>query len=197
MVRLRSMGLLLLMMLWASLPIEAQVLVNWEFGTLPTNGVISGMPDELIGWGYTLHNDSASNWLLAFDITTSNPFDHGTGSAGPFDFPALQPGESVSVPYSGNAGLYDLLWDIDAPAGFTNSGNFTMSANWYDGDPFNGGQFVSDAGFRLSPYSASVSGVPEPGNLTLIVGTAVFILPLIWRKVSKYFGRARNCPSRT
>jgi hypothetical protein len=172
--------LLMITLLFTGSRCRAQVLDDWSFGTIPADGAIFGSPDDLIGWGYTLHNESTVNWLLAYNVTTNAPLEHGTASAGPFDYPALPPGALVYVPYNGSNGLYDLFWDVDAPAGFTNSGDFVMSSYWYDGDPFSGGRFVADAGLRTTNYRATVSGVPEVPEtgeaLALTVGLAVFLV---------------------
>ena len=85
------------------------------------------------------------------------------------------------------AALADICANGDNPAmfdEFVNSGNFTLSGQWYDGDPFNGGNLIADATDTLLPYSATVTGtssVPEPSSFLLLVSGIVAIIG--WRKV--------------
>jgi hypothetical protein len=82
-------------------------------------------------------------------------------------------------------GLCELQWDPSAPVGFVNSGDFILSGQWYEGDPFNGGNYIADATDTLLPYSAavtgSVSGVPEPSSFLLLAGGIVAIIG--WRRL--------------
>jgi len=133
---------------------------------------------SLTGWGYTLQNQSSSDWL----VTTS--LDAGTFLyATPqviFDHPHLAPGASVTVPYDPitPAGLYQILWDQDAPAGYVNSGTFTLSAQWWNGDPLAGGVFVSGAPSASAGYTATLTApsVPEPGTFELTTVTLIGLL---------------------
>src|SRR5207247_1134022 len=87
-------------------------------------------------------------------------------------------------------GMFELQWDSSAPVGFINSGNFTLSGQWYDGDPFNGGNFIADATDTLLLYSATASGsssVPEPSSFLLFVSGIVAMAIIGWR-------RGRNRP---
>ena len=64
--------------------------------------------------------------------------------------------------------------NASAPGGSVDSGNFVLSAQWYDGDPFNGGNYIADAPDTNAAYSATVIGsgatsVPEPGSIFLII----------------------------
>jgi len=78
-----------------------------------------------------------------------------------------------------------LQWDEGAPSGFVNSGDFTLSGQWYDGDPFNGGNSLADATDSLLPYTATVTGslgsVPEPSSFLLFASGIVAIVG--WRKL--------------
>ena len=98
---------------------------------------------------------------------------NGTLTSDPFDFPALAPDTAVTVPYTGDAGLADLTLDPDAPVGLVNSGNFTVTSYYYDGDPFAGGNVIGPAGTRQAAYQATVvsaasPAVPEPGPVALL-----------------------------
>jgi hypothetical protein len=76
-------------------------------------------------------------------------------------------------------GLYELQWDPSAPVGFVNSGDFTLSGQWYEGDPFYGGDFIADATDVELPYAATVTGtstVPEPSVVPLLACAFVAIV---------------------
>jgi len=151
---------------------------TYTFSLLPASGDVSGLPGSTVGWGYSITNDSSADWLVTSDLT-SDPFLNGTPNL-TFDFPDLGPGATVTVPFSLVAttgcpappcGLYELTWDTTAPAGFVNSGDFTLSAQWWTGDPLNGGMFIMDASDSLASYSAMVVGsVPEPSAVLLLFG---------------------------
>ena len=157
---------------------------TWKFSISPQSGNISGQAGSTIGWGYNLENDSSMYWLLAFDVRSDTPFQYGTASSNPFDYPVLAPGTTVSTPYDGNVGLADLTWDVDAPINYVNSGSFIITSGWYDGDPFNGGNLVGDAGTKTAFYSATVvSTTPEPSSLvTLLIGSSLLVFNLVTRQ---------------
>lgn len=155
-------------------PAHGQSPNGWTF-SLPVSS-ISGSPGATIGWGYMFVNNSPNEWLFVTDITSDSGFQHGTATTSPFDFPVLMPNSSVTESYSGTSGLVDFTWDANAPDSFVNSGNFIVSAYYYDGDPFAGGTLIGDAGTRQATYHASVAGtagsaVPEASSvLTFAVG---------------------------
>src|ERR1035437_6525673 len=107
------------MFFFLTCPVSADVL----FTLLPADGNVFGSPGSTVGWGYSLANNDPTNWFLTI-LLNSDSFANGTPSL-LFDFPIVAPGATVSVPYDpGTAGLYELTWDIGAPVGFVNSGNF-------------------------------------------------------------------------
>src|ERR1700733_5376496 len=111
---------------------------------LPSTGDVSGPAGSLVGWGYSITNQSTTDWFLATNLN-SDSFSNGTPNL-LFDFPEVAPGATVTEAFdsvNGN-GMFELLWDPSPPVGFVNSGDFTLSGQWYDGDPFNGGNFIAD-----------------------------------------------------
>lgn len=143
---------------------------SWTISLLPPSGAISGAPGSTIGWGYTITNLSATSWLEIFSLA-ADPFLNGTPDGNIFSFPILQPNQSLTFTFIANAqGLYQLTWDLGAPDGFTNSGTFLVSGTFYDGDPFGGGNPLSNLDQTVS-YIATVTAppvsVPEPGTLLL------------------------------
>jgi len=152
---------------------------SYTFSLVPASGDISGPSGSTVGWGYSITNDSSVDWLVTSGLA-SDPFLNGTPDL-IFEFPDLGPGVTVTVPFSPVAtasctvppcGLYELTWDNGAPVGFVNSGNFTLSAQWWTGDPLNGGMFIMDATDSLAAYSATVAAsgtVPEPSAVLLLL----------------------------
>jgi hypothetical protein len=144
---------------------------TYTFTLLPPNGNVFGPPGSTVGWGYTIINNSDTYWLVTSGLNADTFLD---GTPNPiFDFPDLAPDATDTVPFDPSAitpGLYELTWDPTAPVDFVNSGNFDLSAQWYSGDPLNGGQFVSNALDEFQPYSATVTvAVPEPAILALLL----------------------------
>jgi hypothetical protein len=150
---------------------------SFTFSLIPSNGTISGIAGSTIGWGYSITNNSSADWLVPVNLTSS-PFADGTPDATPFDFPIVAPGATTTEAYdmATDMGLFALTWDSNAPTGFTNIGVFTLSAEWWSGDPTVAGTFIADADDTTASYSASVSpssvppAVPEPASFVLVFG---------------------------
>ena len=141
------------------------------FNLIPGDGAISGAQGSTIGWGYEIINNDAANWLNCVDLA-AEPFAEATPNS-LFDFPIVAPLTTVTVQYDGTIGLYEMTWDNNATVGFINSGTFTLSADWYDGDPYNGGQYLGPADDQTADYSATVTAasevpVPEPASILLM-----------------------------
>src|ERR1035438_405625 len=113
-----------------------------DFILLPSDGAVSGPPGSIVGWGYSITNNTLTDWFRTTALN-SDSFSNGTPIL-LFDFPSVAPGVAIPVPFDSGtgAGLYELIWDVGAPAGFVNSGNFVLSGEWWDGDPLNGGNFL-------------------------------------------------------
>jgi hypothetical protein len=136
--------------------------------TVPEGVTVTTPAGLETGWGYTLQNGSSTNWLVTTGLN-AGAFQYATPQL-IFDFPALAPGQSVTVPYnpaSPATGLYQILWNANAPAGFVNSGAFTLSAQWWSSDPTNGGRLIGTAPSASQPYSVAVA-TPEPATSALI-----------------------------
>jgi len=146
---------------------------SFTFQTMPVNGGIWGSPGEKIGWGYSIVNESQTLWLVTMGLDADPFLDASPSSL--FDFPIVAPGAQAELPYDGSNGfgLYEITWDQTALIGFVNSGNFGISAWWYD--PLTGE--YSDAGEVYAPYSATV--VPEPSTLIFLT---VGLAGVLWRR---------------
>jgi hypothetical protein len=161
--------LLSICMVVAMILISQQAFADWSFSTVPSNGMISGKPGATIGWGYSISNLDTSTWLVISGINASS-FQFGMPDDSIFDYPILAPLTSVTVPYDGSKGLYQLTWDTSAPEGLVNVGSFTLTAEYYDSNPFAGGNFQALAPDKSVDYAAAVekvSSVPVPAALWL------------------------------
>ncbi|HEY3825271.1 MAG TPA: thioredoxin domain-containing protein [Bryobacteraceae bacterium] len=160
----------------------------YDFNLIPADGNVSGPAGSTVGWGYSITNDSATDWLLTINLN-SDSFANGAASS-LFDFPEVAPGATVTETFDpiNSIGLFELTWDPDAPSSFINSGNFVLSAQWYDGDPFDGGNFIADAPDTNAGYSATVSSsvTPEPVLFPVIVAVLAALLTLrFWPRLKK------------
>lgn len=168
-------------LLWA-LPTQASPL----FTLLPEAGSDVAAPGATIGWGYEITNDDTTDWLV---ISSFNADLVQYGSLTDiFDYPILAPGSTVTTPYlTGLQGLAEFTWDALAPAGFTNTGLFTIGAQFWDGDPFAGGAFVSalpdfTAAFDMSTAPETPTPTPEPSSLLLVSTGLAGVAAIRWRR---------------
>src|SRR5215471_6058332 len=120
--------------------IGAQAGTVWSFATIPASANIAGPAGSTVGWGYSITNPDASQWLVLSSVS-ADPFVQAMPLS-IFDFPIVAPGITVSQPYNGASGLYQLTWNPGAAPGTTNSGTFVLSAEWWDGNPLAGGIFL-------------------------------------------------------
>lgn len=150
--------------------VRAEPVTTFGFTVLPASGAIAGAPGETIGWGYSLVNYSLTDWLVV-GFPSTDAFVNATPDASVFDFPILAPNTTVTRAYDPafNQGLFQITWNDDAPLGSVNEGLFTLSADFYDADLFDGGQFLYSADPQTAAYSATLVAkqVPEPATLVL------------------------------
>jgi hypothetical protein len=163
----------------SALPLTADTI---SFTLLPVDGNVAGPPGSTVGWGYSITNNSDTDWFVPTDLNTDSSFSNGTPTL-LFDFPDLAPDTTAAETFDpvNFIGLYELLWDPSAPGGSVNSGNFVLSGEWWDGDPLNGGNFIADAIDTSAPYSATVSSIssstPEPsGVVMMLAGLGLLVL---------------------
>lgn len=161
-----------------------------DFTLIPSNGTVTGPPGSTVGWGYSLTNNSPTEWF-APTLLNSDSFVNGAPVA-LFDFPSVAPGITLTKVFNAGTGvgLYELDWDAGAPPGFVNSGYFVLSGGWWDGNPLAGGNFLFTEPEVSLPYTATVSGgvqgVPEPSTWLLCLGGLV---PIAFRNHLKKKGR--------
>lgn len=187
------MRTLLLAICLSALPSLAADVYTFSISPAETVSGPGGEP-TLTGWGYALQNQSSTDWLVTTGLNAGT-FLYATPQL-LFDFPDLAPRAGVAVPYDPitPAGLYQILWNQDTPPGFVNSGTFTLSAQWWSGNPTNGGTLIGTAPSTSVPYSASLTPVPEPGTLGL---AALVLLGLLAAAACRRLVLQRHRAART
>jgi hypothetical protein len=143
----------------------------------PGSGVIAGAPGETIGWGFTLTNDT-DDWITVTSSDLENETDPDLGVY--TDFISAQGGNAglyggALAPYttwteafdgvSQGAGSYTIDPSALYPA--TDDGLLSVYFDIYDGDPGNGGNYLSSS---LVQAGFEVETVPEPGPVGLLLG---------------------------
>jgi hypothetical protein len=138
---------------------------------------ISGAPGDTVGWGYSITNDSATDWLqpeglasvvLPGDLTPIQIFD----------YPEVGPGQTVTEPFSAATltsncsqlpcGLLEVTI-ANGASPETVSGTFDIAAEYYA----DAAETMDDgpAPDLTADYSLTVTGItttPEPGTLMLL-----------------------------
>ena len=162
---MRKLGFVLLLPLLNTAAAEV-----YTFSLLPPSGFMKRVPGSTIGWGYSLQNYSTALWLVPVNLN-AGVFSNSMHEL-LFDFPILAPSTSVAKSFdpSTSSGLFKLTWDAAAAPGFSNTGTFTLDAEWFTGDPLLGGIPVASALPATARYTAMVSTVvPEPGTMPAAV----------------------------
>jgi hypothetical protein len=159
---------------------------TFTFSTVPGSGNLSAAAGSTVGWGYSVTNNSLTQWLVFASLDPSASFANGTANADVFDFPIVAPLSTLTQAYDGTNGLYEFTWNAGAPAGSSNSGNFVLGAEWWSGDPFDPiapGKFLTAIPAFNAPYSVTVAAscectpVPESSSLPMLAcGVAGLLL---------------------
>jgi len=144
---------------------------GFTFSLLPSSGAIGGPPGSTVGWGYTITNDSSTDYLLLTSLNTTEDFQYGT----PTDLFEdtlflLAPDQTVAAYFNATtgAGLFEFNWSSDAPLGFTNSGDFDLSGLFCDAT-------LTNCSVAPDEYAAySVTATPEPSTVLLLISGVVF-----------------------
>lgn len=135
---------------------------TFSFSALPTGGTTNGTPGSTVDWGYSITNNSSTQWLLLLALNTTQSFFNGTPNNNVFSYPLLAPNQTLTA----TNGLFEFTWNTNAPIGFTNSGLFDLTGLFCtDSTLSNCSSSVLDV---YSSYSATVTPVPEPAPLLLL-----------------------------
>ena len=170
---------------------------TFTFATSPAGGVVSGLPGQTVGWGYQLVNTDASNWFVPTQLNASS-FSIGSPDASYFDFPIIAPGATVNTAFDAllHTGLYGVQLLPFALPGQADSGVFTLSGEWWSGDPLAGGVFLqaSDAVQASLLLTVGATALPLPGSLPLLAAGAGVLLWLTGQRsrqqgLQRSFGR--------
>lgn len=157
---------------------------TFTFATLPPAGAVSGQPGNLVGWGYSLVNTDSVNWFVPTVLSASSSA-LGTLDASYFDFPILSPGISASQAFDQTLvrGLYGLHLFNTALPGQTESGSFSLSGEWWSGNPLAGGSFLQNSDLLTASYTVRIvpGTVPLPGSLALLA-PGLLLLGRGWSK---------------
>jgi hypothetical protein len=134
---------------------------TFTFTATPSGGVISGQPGQLTGWGYDIANTDTVDWFVPTELSASS-FSIGTPDAGYFDFPILAPGTSAARAFDAAsiAGLFGVQVFTFATPGQSDSGVFTLSGEWWDGDPLAGGSLIQASDPVTAPFALQLPAAP-------------------------------------
>lgn len=134
---------------------------TFTFSATPSGGAITGQPGQLTGWGYDIGNTDTVDWFVPTELSASS-FSIGTPDASYFDFPILAPGTSASRAFDAAtiAGLFGVQVFAFATPGQSDSGVFTLSGQWWDGDPLAGGRLIQASDPVTIPFALQVPGAP-------------------------------------
>ena len=172
------------LMLAAGLTLAAHLANAGALLTLdPGSGMISGLPGETIGWGFTVTNDSQTDWLILtsanFTPTTSiGTFTDYTGANFVVVGPAPE-SSSVTQPFlpAIQSGAGSFAINSNAPFGIV-AGQIVMTYDLYSQDP-NSPSFDPIASLISTDNSlsapASVQVVPEPATWLGMISALVLL----------------------
>ena len=96
----------------------------------------------------------------------------GVPDATIFDFPIVSPDSTVTEAYDpiGFFGLYQFTWNAGLAVGTTETGNFSVTAQFCDVDGNNCGDPITEfADFTATVSPSSIAPAPEPSSLLLLV----------------------------
>jgi hypothetical protein len=144
----------------------------------PLDGVVSGAPGSIVGWGFTVMGDS-TDWVSVTNVSLldeTNPlgtFNEYMGVyGGPTDF-AIPPGTNWNMTFSPGPfptigtglGEYDI--SPAAVAGAQDIGEFVIDYDIFDADPLLGGNQLNSSPLVMLTAAGSlptfaINIVPEP-----------------------------------
>lgn len=165
----RIIPAIVLLALTTCLPAQASLLLSLS----PIGGAVSGTPGAPVGWGYSVINNSPTEWvILTRSSFTSLP---GWGNYTDFVFlpenfvmlaPSPGPGDTASQSFSATAktGAGSFLIDPAANVGSSVTGGIIFYYDRYDGDPTSDGQYIDAATTDPASATVTVNPVPEPST---------------------------------
>ena len=155
----------------------------------PVSGAVDGVPGSLVGWGFTIYNESSTDWVSFSGSALVDETNPALGSymdllgpqGGPSDFsvaPLATWTQAFSDPDQTGVGEYAI--GISAVPGAVDSGSIQIMWDDSTGDPLTcsdcyGGSFSQDVAFQVTVDGQTTSSVPEPGSFWMVlIGGACF-----------------------
>lgn len=156
--------------------LAAAALSASTFATLPTSGLITGAPGQLVGWGFSTTNDNSFESISFSQSILIGETNPGLGTYTDFIGPQGGP-DSFTVPATqtwsegfsaiGQTGLGSFQISTSAPIGSSDSGIIEVFYNLADSTP---------GTFEVPFFVQVQQSTPEPGTWALIVAPALLIL---------------------
>jgi hypothetical protein len=181
----------------------------------PPDGVISGAPGSIVGWGFSLQN--GADWVSVDSVTTENETSPLGGLSGGFTSymdllgglsnGVTAPGKTWTLafsPGSPGTGLGRYAIDPSTPFGASDSGDFVIFYDEFSADPNTCGScyvdtlqlFDSKGNAPAFTISVPASAVPEPApTVLMILGFALLVgLPKNSLAGSPALSESASCP---
>ena len=148
-------------------------------------GQIQGTAGQDTGWGFQLLGDPVF-WVSVTGsqlVVESDPslgfYTDLIGLQGGPSSGALSPNgfwqQSFDANLGTGLGFYSIL--PNTPSGLTNNGTLWVFYEYFSADPSScGGTCLAGSGILSSPFSVTVSTVPEPGGAALVLTALVLLV---------------------
>jgi hypothetical protein len=149
---------------------------TYSFSIVPTGGAVSGTPGSTVGWGYSLTNNSTTDFLLTLGVSEDSVLDLlGTVDTTIFDLPIVAPLGTVSENYdpinpAGMFGLSQLFLDPGLTPGTTATGHFFIDAVFCDVTLTICSNTIETESAAVPVTATSPGGTPisEPSSILLL-----------------------------
>jgi len=174
MFKRRSIAPALLLAGTLALPVTAPATVM--FTLIPASGEVGGSPGSIVGWGFTLSNDT-SDWLWANDSVFDMDKDGSWGiyedlswTSAPVAPGTAQDPTILTVLFSllgDGTGVGSFAIDPTVPFGDRATGVIYLDYDIYAIDPSGGGLTPIDSA-RVQADAVVISAAPEAGTWTLL-----------------------------
>jgi hypothetical protein len=150
---------------------------SFTFTTVPNPGVVSTTPGSPVGWGYTLTNNSSTDYLVTLDVYGDVVLDTlGTVDTSIFDLPIVAPSDTIRESYDPTNplnmfGLGQLFLDPGLTPGTTATGNFYIDAEFCDLTLTICSSTIETESSAVTINVTSPGGtpIPEPSSMLLLL----------------------------
>lgn len=143
---------------------------------LTPGGSVSGSPGTTVGWGYSVHNSSATDWVMLTGSSFTGAPGWGTYNdyfLNPANLVLLAPGGNFSQAFDAvlMQGVGGFTIDPLTAAGSNASGFIQLFYDTYDADPTLTGNWQTSGSTQVAAQVTADSGAtatPEPGTMMLL-----------------------------